>query len=297
MIQRDSAEFIMAATSQGRDAVLLHHSQKIHLHVAWMAILGAMVVASVSQLVHAVAPVSTNIAADASGTSLRFDRPEFTLRGRDARYQLLVSTGQDNGPMRDLTREARFECTPTGIVSIDSQGLVSPLAAGSVTIAARVEGQPTATTTVHVQVGDGDDIVNFPNQIVPIFTKYGCNGGGCHGKIAGQNGFRLSLLGFEPREDYEHLVRESRGRRLFPALPDSSLLLQKSVGTVPHGGGQRMEMDSHEYRLMRRWIAQAMPYGNANDRSITSIAVTPSSRQMNRSTDQQLSVVATYSDG
>jgi len=297
MFQRDSAEFTMAATSRLRDIDSRYHSRKLHPNVAWIAILGVLVFASVSELVHAADPAATTIEANASAASLRFDRPEFTLRGRDARYQLLVSTGQENGPMRDLTREARFECTPSSIVSIDSQGLVSPLAAGTVTIAAHVEGQPTATTTVHVQVGDGDDIVNFPNQIVPIFTKYGCNGGGCHGKIAGQNGFRLSLLGFEPREDYEHLVRESRGRRLFPALPDSSLLLQKSIGTVPHGGGQRMEMDSHEYRLMRRWIAQAMPYGNANDRTITSIAVTPSSRQMNRSTDQQLSVVATYSDG
>jgi demethoxyubiquinone hydroxylase (CLK1/Coq7/Cat5 family) len=142
-----------------------------------------------------------------------------------------------------------------------------------------------------------DAMVNFPNQIVPIFTKFGCNGGGCHGKIAGQNGFRLSLLGFEPREDYEHLVRETRGRRLFPASPDSSLLLQKSIGSVPHGGGQRMDLDSHEYRVLRRWIAQAMPYGNENDRKVTSIIVTPSVRQMVRNSEQQLSVTATYSDG
>ena len=40
-----------------------------------------------------------------------------------------------------------------------------------------------------------------------------------YGKVAGQNGFRLSLLGFEPREDFEHLVKESRGRRISPASP------------------------------------------------------------------------------
>ena len=43
-----------------------------------------------------------------------------------------------------------------------------------------------------------------------------CNSGGCHGKASGQNGFRLSLLGFEPALDYETLVNEGRGRRLFP---------------------------------------------------------------------------------
>ena len=77
--------------------------------------------------------------------------------------------------------------------------------------------------------------INFTNRIVPVFTKGSCNSGGCHGKSGGQNGFRLSLLGFEPEEDYEHLVKEARGRRLFPASPENSLLLTKGVGSSPHG--------------------------------------------------------------
>lgn len=228
---------------------------------------------------------------------LRFERSGFALHGQDARHQLLLSSDEGRGPVIDRTREARFECEPVGIVAIDAQGLVAPLKSGHAVIRAWMPDGGVAATEVDVQLGADDTLVNFPNQIVPIFTKYGCNGGGCHGKIAGQNGFRLSLLGFEPREDYEHLVRESRGRRLSPAAPDSSLLLQKSIGTVPHGGGQRMDLDSHEYRVLRRWIAQAMPYGNDNDRKVASITVTPSVRQMARGSDQQLSVVATYSDG
>ncbi len=127
--------------------------------------------------------------------------------------------------------------------------------------------------------------------------KLGCNGGGCHGKAAGQNGFRLSLLGFEPREDYEHLVAESRGRRLSPASPDQSLLLTKSLNESPHGGGQRLGRDSYEYRLLRRWIAQAMPYGSAKDPSVVRIQVSPNTRRMGRNAQQQLSVLAHYSDG
>src|SRR2546421_9302604 len=84
--------------------------------------------------------------------------------------------------------------------------------------------------------------INFPNQIVPIFTKAGCNAGGCHGKSSGQNGFKLSLLGFEPSEDYEHLTKEARGRRLFPAAPDRSLWLLKATATLPHGGGKRVDI-------------------------------------------------------
>ena len=102
---------------------------------------------------------------------------------------------------------------------------------------------------------------------MPIFTKFGCNGGGCHGKSGGQNGFRLSLLGFEPEEDYEYLVKEGRGRRLFPAAPDQSLLLLKATARLPHGGGKRIELDSPAYRLLRRWIEQGMPYGKETDPS------------------------------
>ena len=103
--------------------------------------------------------------------------------------------------------------------------------------------------------------INFKNQIVPIFTKLGCNSGGCHGKASGQNGFKLSLLGFYPEDDYEFLVKESRGRRLFPTSPGESLLLLKPSGRFPHGGGKRMDVGSYEYRILYRWIEQGTPYG------------------------------------
>jgi len=229
--------------------------------------------------------------------TMRFDHSELQLQGRDARCQLLLTSTPTSGTQLDLTRQARFECEPAGIVAIDAMGLVTPIAPGSATITAHVDGYAPVSTPIQVQWSEQDERVNFPNQIVPIFTKFGCNGGGCHGKIAGQNGFRLSLLGSEPSEDFEHLVRESRGRRLFPAHPDSSLLLQKSIGTVPHGGGQRMELDSHEYRVMRRWIAQAMPYGDENSRRVAELRIFPEARQMLRNSEQQLAVLAQYNDG
>ncbi len=229
---------------------------------------------------------------------LVFDTPEITLVGEDARAQLLVHTpASTDGAVIDLTRNVRFEPSAPNLIAIDAAGLITPMATGELNLTAHADGYAPAILPIRVELSGVEEPVNFPNQIVPIFTKFGCNGGGCHGKIAGQNGFRLSLLGSEPAEDFEHLVRESRGRRLFPAAPDTSLLLTKSIGTVPHGGGQRMELDSHEYRVLRRWISQAMPYGDPNARKITSIVVTPSARQMARNTQQQLSVLAKFSDG
>ena len=220
----------------------------------------------------------------------------FTLLGRDARQQLVVTAWDAADHTRDLTRTVHFTTEPPGIVSIDSTGVVTPLADGKATITA-AEGGLSAATTATVAHLATDVPVNFPNQIVPIFTKLGCNSGGCHGKASGQNGFRLSLLGFEPAEDYEHLVKEGRGRRLFPAAPERSLLLLKATGAVPHGGGQRMDVDSPSYRLIRRWIEQGMPFGKPDDPKVASIEVVPPARTLPPGGQQQIICLAHYTDG
>ncbi len=224
--------------------------------------------------------------------------PTLRLVGSDARSQLLVTGALEVGGKLlevDATRQVTYTATPAGILDISSDGLMRPLADG---VASLTVALPSGISTqVQVQsIGFNEHPpVNFPNQVIPVFTKYGCNGGGCHGKAAGQNGFKLSLLGFEPKEDFEHLVVESRGRRLFPASPDRSLLLTKAINEVPHGGGQRLEKDSHEYRLLSRWIAQGMPYGTDKDPVLTSITINPTQRLMKKNSSQQLTVIATYS--
>ena len=91
--------------------------------------------------------------------------------------------------------------------------------------------------------------IDFDNDIVPILTKAGCNMGTCHAKAGGgQNGFELSLLGFEPDQDYLQIVTQGRGRRIFPAAPEMSLLLRKATSETPHGGGARLKVESREYR-------------------------------------------------
>ena len=230
------------------------------------------------------------------GGELSIDNPpDSVLRGRDARLQLVVTGRDDQGRFTDVTRHAEYQLDRPGVVRVE-QGVVLPLADGSVTIRANFSGSSAAVNVRVVNTGDEPQI-SFPSRIVPIFTKLGCNGGGCHGKAAGQNGFKLSLLGFEPGEDYEHLIRESRGRRVSQASPDQSLLLLKAINQSPHGGGQRMDRDSHEYRMVRRWIAQGTPYGRDDEPVVTSIEVIPSHRRLAAESHQQLSVVARYSDG
>lgn len=143
-----------------------------------------------------------------------------------------------------------------------------------------------------------DPTLNFVNDIVPILTKADCNTGGCHAKaITGQRGFRLSLLGFEPQEDYEHIVKEGRGRRVFPAAPEQSLLLLKAANIVPHGGGKKLDPSSAGYQTLVRWISEGMPYGEESAPKLTGLEVEPGRITMKINSSQQLKVMARYSDG
>ncbi|WP_153559316.1 DUF1549 domain-containing protein [Roseimaritima sediminicola] len=140
--------------------------------------------------------------------------------------------------------------------------------------------------------------VSFVNDVVPVLTKAGCNAGVCHAKAGGgQNGFQLSLLGFEPQEDYQRLVREARGRRLFPLNPPRSLLLAKACGDVPHGGGVRLEKDSEGYRTLLRWIQAGAPYRPPHDPDLVSIEVQPPRGKLKPGEQVTLKTMATFSDG
>ncbi len=139
--------------------------------------------------------------------------------------------------------------------------------------------------------------VSFVNDIVPVLTKAGCNAGVCHAKAGGgQNGFQLSLLGFEPQEDYDYLTRQGRGRRLFPAAPDHSLILLKASAQVPHGGGVRLEKDSQGYGVLRSWIQQGTPYGG-DQATLSSILIQPDRGVLPPGAEQQLKTIAHFSDG
>ena len=222
---------------------------------------------------------------------------EVELSGPSARQQVFVTLDDGGTILQDVTHSVVYSVDPAGIVEVSSDGLLTPLSEGTAKLIAKADSGQTAELPVHVTDFTNERSINFKNQIVPIFTKHGCNGGGCHGKSGGQNGFRLSLLGFYPDDDYEFLVKEGRGRRLFPPAPEESLLIQKGTGELPHGGGARIQPNSHEYRLLVRWIAQGMPYGSPDDPVVTKIECLPPTRLMDRETSQQVTVRATYSDG
>ncbi len=154
------------------------------------------------------------------------------------------------------------------------------------------------TSTTCAFAADPNDQVSFVNDVMPLLTKSGCNTGVCHAKAGGgQNGFQFSLLGFEPKEDFEHLVNEGRGRRLFPSAPEQSLLLVKATGKVPHGGGVRLEEHSKSYKLVLSWIQQGANYDGDQAPRLVAFEVIPREGFVNPNESQQLTAVARYSDG
>src|SRR5260370_24122556 len=143
--------------------------------------------------------------------------------GSDDSRQLVLTGTLTGGALQDLTGHVTYEAADAKVVRVTAAGRVIPLATGATSITARY-GDNKVSIPVKADKMDENLPINFTNHVVPIFTKLGCNSGGCHGKSGGQNGFALSLLGFVPEVDYHALVNENRGRRVLPSAPDNSLL-------------------------------------------------------------------------
>ena len=208
-----------------------------------------------------------------------------------ARQQLLVSVAE-----QDVTHDCRYESVNPSVATVDESGYIVPVGPGQTEIVVR-RGTSEAKATVTVSAFDRSRRVDFANEIVPLLSRLGCNSGGCHGKASGQNGFKLSLFGFDPEFDYDAIVLAARGRRVFPASPAESLLLEKAIGAVPHGGGQRLTQASEPYQWLYRWIEQGTPRSSPEAPTIAKLLVEPTQRVMHTGQRQQLAVTVEYSDG
>lgn len=138
---------------------------------------------------------------------------------------------------------------------------------------------------------------SFVRDVLPALSKAGCMAGSCHAKAEGQNGFKLSVFSYDPKGDFAEIVKEARGRRVFPAAPEESLLLLKPTATIEHGGGERFEVGSDTYNLVAEWIRSGMEYQRPDEPELVSIRVEPHERIYKKRATQQLRVQAQYADG
>lgn len=220
---------------------------------------------------------------------------EIVLGGSESRWQLVVTGHAEDNRAVDVTRRAVFQSHPSDIVRIRSDGWVTPLRDGRTVISVCVD-QLEARIAVRVQHVDNPQPLDFVTDVAPLFTRYGCNSGGCHGKKGGQDGFELALLGFEPELDYDRLVNEDDGYRLDLEDPENSLVLLYATETEPHTGGKRFAHDTLPYRLLKRWIEQGAPRHLENAAVVERIEVLPGKRFLELGDRQQLLVLAHFSD-
>jgi hypothetical protein len=225
-----------------------------------------------------------------------YPRP-VTLLHRESKQQLLAQASVD-GHEEDWTRTVTWTSSNPQVAAVDAQGMVTPKGDGTATIEALEKGQGVkASVTVTVKGSGAPFTWNFRNHVVPVLSKKGCNQGACHGALAGKNGFKLTLRGYDPELDYDVLTKQAQGRRVLMADPEKSLLLQKGSFAIPHAGGQLLKKDSLEYRVIREWIAAGAPAPAASDLEVVGLEVYPKSATLKAGSEQQLVVRAKFSDG
>src|SRR5687768_10826004 len=140
--------------------------------------------------------------------------------------------------------------------------------------------------------------VSFRNDVMAVLSKAGCNAGTCHGNKNGKGGFKLSLRGENPEQDYHSLTRDIFSRRVDPVEPDASLILLKPTTTVAHEGGRRFTPESQEYTILKEWIAAGMPNDSQTAPVLKRINVIPEQQVLiEPARELQLQVRAEFSDG
>lgn len=229
----------------------------------------------------------------ASAQNLRILPEEIVLRGPHASQQVVVVRMQD-GKVVGQVNTAVASADPKVARMVD--GRVEAVGDGAATLTATVGGAK-ATARVRVEHTGRMYTFGFRKHVLPVLTRLGCNSGACHGALAGKGGFKLSLRGFAPHEDHFVLTRQVGGRRIDLARPAHSLMLLKPTLALPHGGGQKLEVDSPEYRLLADWIATGAVGLTDRDPKVLRLEVFPTAALLRPKDTLQLVVRAHYSDG
>jgi hypothetical protein len=235
-------------------------------------------------------------AAEPAVASLEVFPPAVQLTTARDRQSIVVQAVLADGLTRDVTAEAKLALENPALARIEN-GTLYPAADGAAAL--RVEyGGKAVTVPVEVKDASKDRPVSFKLDVMPVFTKAGCNSGSCHGAARGKDGFRLSLFGYDPDGDYYRLTREVNGRRINLALVHESLILEKGTGQVPHTGGKRFPAESELYQTLARWLDAAVPQDPPDIPKLVGVDLHPKGAVLDgEGASQRFLAVARYSDG
>ena len=138
--------------------------------------------------------------------------------------------------------------------------------------------------------------ISFARDVMPVLSRAGCNTGGCHGHRDGRGELKLSLWGESPADDVKALTTtEDVINRKAPA---ASRLLKKPTLQMEHEGEKRFGEDSHEYRVLLRWLEEGARDDTVDAPALESLIVTPESQILTEPRRElQLRVEAVFADG
>jgi len=232
----------------------------------------------------------------ASAAELKVLPADTVLTGSHASQRLLVVATENGQVVGDRTPETRFVSSDPKVAAVDENGVVQAVGDGTATITATQDGKQT-TAKIRVAKTKEPFAWSYQNHVTPVLTRFGCNSGACHGALAGKGGLKLSLRGYDPEADHFVLTRQALGRRVDRQEPARSLLLRKPTLATPHGGGQKLEPEGPDYKLLADWIASGAPGLRKEEAAIQRIEVFPPEARLKPKDKLQVTVRAWYSDG
>jgi len=222
--------------------------------------------------------------------------PSINLDAAESLQRFVVQATYADGITRDVTSHVRCQLSDPKVARLDST-ILRPLADGNTELRVKFDGR-TAEVPVTVTNAAVASPICFKLDVMPVFTKAGCNAGSCHGTSRGKDGFHLSLFGFDPDGDYYRLTREQIGRRVNLGIPEESLVVQKGLGAVQHTGGVRFTTNSPLYRTLVSSLAAGAPADATNVAKLTGVEMFPKSAVLEGSNTMQHFIVrAHYSNG
>ncbi len=222
--------------------------------------------------------------------------PDITLSSKVDFQTVVVQAVYSDSTTRDVTGQSQFALADKSFARFD-KATVFPVADGKTELQVKFEGR-TLTLPVAVEKSGFTPAISFTLDVMPVFSKAGCNTGSCHGSARGKDGFHLSLFGYDPDGDYGKITRQMLGRRVNLALPEESLLLTKATGSVLHTGGKSFETTDELYQTVLKWIEAGAVTDPKGIAEVTGIEIFPKQAVLEGSgATQQFTVRAKYSDG
>jgi hypothetical protein len=255
---------------------------RIHLHTRALA-----------ALLVTLSGASTFAALEA-GSDFEVFPKDINLQTKGDRQTIVVRFTEPNGVQRDVTDECKIALADPSKAKFEKY-TVTPVADGETKLTVSWKDK-TQEVPVKVEKAAEERPISFRLDVMPVFMKADCNR--CHGAARGQDGFRLSLFGFDPDGDHFRITREIPGRRINLAVPEASMMVTKSDGESPHTGGKRFEKGSEMYTTLLRWLQEGAPNDKPDVATVTGVELLPNKLVLESPGQKfRFTVRAHYSDG